>query len=582
MQPQFTRFLQSAITSVVLFLCAAAITAILPFLSNRDLAHAVFRAREAERTPDPEILEAIRNELNLPSSPGEGLISWWSGALRGDFGVSWVDPSRGAADVAWSGFGVSATLAGLSTLFAVVFAWMLTWPRFRAVVKGKRSRTSDIMGMALLGSIPEFVFAVVLLVVFAVRLRWFPVSGFASATHMVLPTLAIALPSAGLLGRVLLITVDEVGKEEWVRAWRLNGVRSTALFKALSLRALAVLAPQIVLFFAGSLASTALIESTFNIPGMGRAAVLAAVNRDVPVLQVIVLTAVVLGILCGGLAQLVRWIVLRPLLGSNAAHAPSATADTTKPNGTIAFILVLIPFLALLIVMAVFDAPPLNVEHRLAGPSSSHLLGTDQLGRDLLIRVAHGSVFTIGLAVFVTAICAIIGLLLGLLGSWAGRVGDALNALPAVLIGVILAGVFGASQTTAAIAVMLVGWIPLASHTAVVAAETRATGYYRWAQLQGASGFRLIRHHLLPTVVPAVIRHAASRVAHNALALAGLGFLGLGAPHDSPDWGVILSESIRYAERAPWMMLTPTLLLMALGVAAALATDTRITLRSKK
>ncbi|WJZ02876.1 ABC transporter permease subunit [Corynebacterium freiburgense] len=575
------RILQTTCTSLALFLSAAAITAILPFLGNRDLAMAVFRAREAERTPDPEILEAIRKELQLPATPFEGFTSWLAGALRGDFGVSWVDPSRSAIDVALSGFGVSATLAGLSTSLAVVLAWLLAWPRFRAVVHGKPSRTGDIVGMAILGSIPEFVLAVVLLVLFALKFQWFPVSGFSSIHHMVLPTLAIALPSAGLLGRVLLITIDAVAKEEWVRAWRLNNVRSQVIFRAISKRALAVLTPQIVLFFAGSLASTALIETTFNIAGMGRTAVAAAISRDIPVLQVIVLTVVILGIVCGILAQWARWLLLRPLLGSDAAYAPSATARNSRPRGTIAFALVTLPFLALFLVLLLTDAPPLDITQRLVPPSAPHILGTDQLGRDLLLRLAHGATLTIGLAVLVTAICALIGLVLGLMGSWASRIGDALNALPAILIGVILAGVFGGSQTTAAIAVMLVGWIPLASHTAVVAAEARTTGYYLWAQLQGASMFRLIWWHVLPTVIPAVIRHAASRVAHNALALAGLGFLGLGAPHDSPDWGVILSESIRYAERAPWMMLAPTLLLMALGVAAALATDTRITLRSK-
>ena len=158
----------------------------------------------------------------------------------------------------------------------------------------------------------------------------------------------------------------------------------------------------------------------------------------------------------------------------------------------------------------------------------------------------------------------------------AAQVGDYLNALPAVLIGLVLAGVFGGSLWTAAGAVVLVGWIPLAAHAASVAAEARNTGYYQWAALSGAGLGRLVRVHLLPTVVPAVARHAASRIAHNALALAGLGFLGLGAPHDSPEWGVVLSESIRYAERAPWMMAAPTLLLILLGVAAALATDTRL------
>ena len=83
----------------------------------------------------------------------------------------------------------------------------------------------------------------------------------------------------------------------------------------------------------------------------------------------------------------------------------------------------------------------------------------------------------------------------------------------------------------------------------------------------------------MPTLLPAVIRHAASRIAHNALALVSLGFLGLGAAHESPNWGVILSESIRYAERGPWMMLIPTVLLILLGIASALATDTNLSLR---
>lgn len=576
------RVLQATAVPAILFVLAAVITALLPFLGNRDLAMAVFGAREAEREPDPQVLQAIREELNLPATPLEGVTSWISGALQGDFGVSWVDPSRTAASVAWSGLGVSVTLAGLSTTTAVILAWLLAWPRFRAVVTGRPSRAGDIVGMAILGSIPEFVLAVALLVVVAVRLRWLPVGGFSSAKHMILPTLAMALPAAGLLGRVLLITIDTIAKEEWVRTWRLNGVRRNIILRALSVRAAAVLAPQIVLFFAGTLASTALVETTFNIAGMGRAAVAAAVDRDVPVLQVIVLTAIIVGVLCGALAQYTRWLLLRPLLGSDAAYAPSASARNTRPNGTGAFLLVALPFVVLIGVLLGFDAPTIDVTQRLAAPTLAHPLGIDQLGRDLLARTAHGAVYTIGVSILVTAVCAVVGLLLGLVGSWAARLGDVLNALPAVLIGVILAGVFGGSQTTAAIAIMLVGWIPLASHAASVAAESRTTGYYLWAKLQGASQLRLVVWHLLPTVVPAVVRHAASRVAHNALALAGLGFLGLGAPHDSPDWGVILSESIKYAERAPWMMLSPTLLLVALGVAAALATDTNLTLRSKK
>ena len=574
----FTRF-SGALTSLLLVASSLLITALLPWLGNRDLALAVFRAREAERDPDPEILEAIRTELDLPTNPAEGVMEWLRGAITGDFGVSWVDPSRNAADVALGGFGVSFTLAALSTGTAVILSWFLVWPRLRSIVRGIATRSSDIMGMALLGTIPEFVLAVVLLVLFALRLRIFPVSGFSSYTHMVLPTLALALPSAGLLGRVLLITIDGIGREEWVRVWRRGGVSPRQLYRAISIRAAGTIAPQVVLFLAGTLASTALVEQTFNIAGLGRSAVTAALDQDVPVLQVIVLTMVIVGIVAGSAAHWLRMWILGPLLKAQGNYA-SYSVVTARPHGTIPFLVVCIPFLSVLLAM-VLTSPTLDVEARLQAPSAQHWLGTDQLGRDLLARLADGMVYTIGASILVTAICALLGFGAGLSGRWAARLGDTLNALPIILVGLVLAGVFGRSIMTAAIAVIVVGWIPLAAHTSTVAAEIRKSGYYTWAQLQGASRTRLVWWHLVPNVLPAVVRHAASRVAHNALALAGLGFLGLGAPHDSPEWGVVLSESIRYAERAPWMMAAPTVMLMLLGVAAALATDTTIRLRWK-
>ena len=574
----FTRF-SGALTSLLLVASSLLITALLPWLGNRDLALAVFRAREAERDPDPEILEAIQTELDLPTNPAEGVMEWLRGAITGDFGVSWVDPSRNAADVALGGFGVSFTLAALSTGTAVILSWFLVWPRLRSIVRGTATRSSDIMGMALLGTIPEFVLAVVLLVLFALRLRIFPVSGFSSYTHMVLPTLALALPSAGLLGRVLLITIDGIGREEWVRVWRRGGVSPRQLYRAISIRAAGTIAPQVVLFLAGTLASTALVEQTFNIAGLGRSAVTAALDQDVPVLQVIVLTMVIVGIVAGSAAHWLRMWILGPLLKAQGNYA-SYSVVTARPHGTIPFLVVCIPFLSVLLAM-MLTRPTLDVEARLQAPSAQHWLGTDQLGRDLLARLADGMVYTVGASILVTAICALLGFGAGLSGRWAARLGDTLNALPIILVGLVLAGVFGRSIMTAAIAVIVVGWIPLAAHTSTVAAEIRKSGYYTWAQLQGASRTRLVWWHLVPNVLPAVVRHAASRVAHNALALAGLGFLGLGAPHDSPEWGVVLSESIRYAERAPWMMAAPTVMLMLLGVAAALATDTTIRLRWK-
>ena len=146
------RFLRQLVFPALLLLGSAFVTAILPFLDGSDLAHAVFRAREAEREPDPEVLDAIRTELDLPDTAADGVASWFGKALHGDFGVSWVDPSQPAAQVALSGFGVSITIAVTSTIVATLIALLLVWPRIRAVVAGKKSRTSHILGMAILGA----------------------------------------------------------------------------------------------------------------------------------------------------------------------------------------------------------------------------------------------------------------------------------------------------------------------------------------------------------------------------------------------------------------------------------------------
>ncbi|WP_075727101.1 ABC transporter permease subunit [Corynebacterium aquilae] len=559
----------SVVTSVLLLAAALLVAALLPWIGHRDPAMAVFRAREAERAPDPQILQDLRVELNLPTSPWESITQ----AFSGHFGTSWVSTSRSATEMAWAGLATSATLAAVSTAVGCVLAFVLAVPRLVTVVRGKNARATDITAMAVLGSIPEFVLAVVLLVVVGLRLAWQPVTGMSA-----LPVLALAIPSAGLLGRVLLITIDTIGQEAWVASWRINGVNATRIARAITVRSIATMAPLVVLFFAGTLASTVLVENTFGISGFGRTALTAATNQDIPVLQVVLVTVVAIGIVAGAAATIFRNVLLAPLVGSdNDAAARSAVV---KPFGLVPFVLSIAPLV--LVLVGLLRPLEITTSLRLLPPSVSHPLGTDQLGRDMLARLAHGAVYTIGAAVAVTAVCALVGLVLGLSGRWASRVGDALNALPAVLIGLVLAGIFGGSLLTAACAVVLVGWIPLAAHAATVAQETRATGYVRWAETMGASRARVVVFHLLPTVVPATVRHAASRVAHNALALAGLGFLGLGAPHDSPEWGVVLSESIRYAERAPWVMAAPTVLLIALGVAAALATDTTLLPRRRR
>ncbi len=557
-------------------LVGSLLTTMLPWFTGREPALSVLRARQAEREATPELLARIREGFDLPATPWESLAGWFTGPLRGDFGPSWVDQGQSAMGAAVGGLGISVSLTVVSLIVSTLIAAAVVAPRLTAAAHGRRPGGAAATILAGLSALPDFVLAVVLMWVFALQLGWFPVSGFAGPMHMVLPVIALAVAAGGMYGRVLLISADAACGEAWVESWRINGVAPRTIARHLLGRAFIPTIPLLALYFAGTVTATAAVEVTYNIPGFGRTVVAAARDQDIPVIQAAVTIVLVLGAIVGLLTHFLRRWLLAPLDGDVAGVA-GARAPSRGPSAAWAWI-ALMPLV--LVFAGLFRDASIDPADRLAGASAGHPLGTDQLGRDLWARLADGALYSIGVAVLVTAVCAVLGVVLGHMGRWVQQVGEALNAMPSILIGLILAGVFGASTWTAAIAVVLGGWIPLAAHCAAVAEEARSTGHHRYAEVMGASRWHLLRHHVLPVTVPATVRHAVGRIAHNALALAALGFLGVGAVHDSPEWGVVLNEATGYLTRAPWMALGPTICLVALGVLAAVLTDRRASARA--
>lgn len=560
--------------AVTCILGGSLLTSMLPWATGRTPAMAALRAREHEREASPELLASIRERFDLPASPWESFGRWFTHTLRGNLGHSWIQPEQPALGMALHGLGVTATLTGLALALAVGISVLVVLPRLRAQTKGtaasKASATASVL--ATLAAVPDFVLAVVLLWCFALTLRWFPVAGWSTPTHMVLPVTAFAVATAGTYGRALLLSVENTIAEGWMTTWRINGVRGSTIIRFALWRSFAPTVPLLALAFSGLISATAAIEITFNMPGFGRTVVQAAHDQDIPVLQAAVLTVLVLGTLLGLFAHLIRTAMLAPVLRSEGQGAVGTDAHITPPRTWWVWLAAIPLCLGLAGVLRPLGIDPSN---KFAGVSLQHPLGTDGLGRDLWARLGAGAWFTIGTAVAITAACALIGLILAHAGRWALQLGDALNALPAVLVGLVLAGILGASTWTATIAVLLVGWIPLTAHGAAVAQEARSTAHYRYAKLMGASRWHLLRHHELPATAPAIIRHAAGRVAHNAIALTGLAYLGVGAEVGSPEWGIILNESTRYFERAPWMALGPTVLLVCLGVVGVALTDSQ-------
>ncbi|CAM5342323.1 ABC transporter permease subunit [Streptomyces californicus] len=280
------------------------------------------------------------------------------------------------------------------------------------------------------------------------------------------------------------------------------------------------------------------------------------------------LVLLLLGVVAGLLARLAVRVLLGPALTERAL--PALVAPRLPGRRALTAAALVLGVLLVAVTVAGLLRDPLHVDTaaRLAGPSAAHPFGTDNLGRDVLARLGHGTARTALAAVAVASVTLVLGLLLGALR--AGALTETANALPAVLAGLVVAGIAGPGPWGAAAAVAAVAWAPLAAHTAALYAQEKAAPHLAAAVALGADRAHLLRRHVLPGVLPPVTRHALLRIPAVALALASLGFLGLGTRAPAPEWGRMLSENMPYAERAPWAVLAPAAALAVLGALAVL------------
>ena len=536
----------------------------LPWLSGADPARTILRARSAEQEATPEALAAIREQLGLDAGPVTMFGRWLGGLLQGDAGVSWVS-GRPVLPGMLTALGVSLTLMVFAALVALLVAGLMCVPTVRRGLAGRDARTSG-MGAVALTALPEFLLATALLVVVAVGLGWLPPYGWEGLEYAILPALAMGLPAGGLMGRLLADGLATTFAEPWVVTWQVAGYSSFAIVLAAVRRTVPSITSQLALTLVGLLGGAVAVERVFAIPGLGRATLGAAVAQDLPTLQVGILLLMVIALLLGGLGALARRWLLGPALaaGQLPASAPRSASGWTAwiVPGTMTALLIGL-------VVAGFGRDPYaSTLPRLAPPSTIAPLGADASGRDLLARVSHGVVTTVAAALVVVFVCLLIGLLVGLVPRIGAGPIEVTNAMPPVIAGLLVAAVAGGSLVGAAIAVALTCWAPLAAHTSALAEETRGQPHVRIAPVLGVGAASVLVAYVLPAVIGPVTRHAMLRLPGIALAIAGLGFLGLGPQPPQPEWGLILGEGMPYVERAPWAVLAPTLALIALSVLA--------------
>ncbi len=243
--------------------------------------------------------------------------------------------------------------------------------------------------------------------------------------------------------------------------------------------------------------------------------------------------------------------------------------------------------LALLLVAALLLPPLLgspleqNLGVRLSAPSTAHLLGTDQLGRDVLSRVANGARLSLGLGftVMLTSLVIglVVGLLAGLLGGWWDealmRLTDIFLAFPGLILAMAISAALGPSLLNVMIAVALVSWPTYARLIRAQVLSLREREFIDAARALGAAQGRVALRHLLPNSVAPLLVQASFDVGSAILTAAGLGFIGFGAQPPTPEWGAMVSETRNYISQAPWASSTPALAILATVLAFNLIGD---------
>jgi ABC-type dipeptide/oligopeptide/nickel transport system permease subunit len=223
----------------------------------------------------------------------------------------------------------------------------------------------------------------------------------------------------------------------------------------------------------------------------------------------------------------------------------------------------------------------IDVATRLAGPSLSHLFGTDELGRDILARTLEGGRVTLTVAILATVIPFIIGLVLGSVAGYrSGVIDEALTRLfdiiitfPALIFGIILAVAVGPSEKSEIIALSVTQIALYARLFRAGVISAKPTEYVQGAISLGFRRTRVIVRHILPNITMPVVVVAASHIGILAIAEASLSFLGAGIQPPGASLGNLISDGQQYLQSAPWMVLFPALFLTLIAAAFSFIAD---------
>lgn len=225
--------------------------------------------------------------------------------------------------------------------------------------------------------------------------------------------------------------------------------------------------------------------------------------------------------------------------------------------------------------VAPYDPAKQDLINRLSGPTFKHILGTDDLGRDIFSRMIYGARVSLSIGIFPTLASMTIGTVLGLMAGYLGkkvdfaimRLADIALAFPSLLLAMVVMYTVGAGLINIYIALVIVGWAGTARVVRSQTLSLKESEYVEAAKSIGVSSFKIMFRHILPNCIPSLIVLFTLNIPGSILSESSLSFLGIGAQPPSTSWGLMVSNGKQYLFSDPCIAIAPGVAILIIALA---------------
>lgn len=228
-----------------------------------------------------------------------------------------------------------------------------------------------------------------------------------------------------------------------------------------------------------------------------------------------------------------------------------------------------------------YEPNQISMANKLQTASTSHLLGTDNLGRDILSRVMYGGRVSILIAVTATCLSMSLGLIIGVLAGYFGGIIDTVltivsnifQGLPGMTLMIALVGILGTGTKSLILALVVTSWVGFSRFVRAEVMRTKQETYVEAMRCFGANNFWIIIKSIIPNILGNCLVLFTTRIGRVVLSVSGLSYLGLGVQPPTPDWGAMISDAQKYFRTAPHLVIAPGVCIIIFSLVVNLLGD---------